>query len=86
MWKVIMIYIELIDSSHSDGIFVTQALQIHSISEPSVLGLGKLRLIQPGSSAILCPEESEGVWSFVLFNDAWSQKGHSASNTTVILA
>ena len=27
-----------------------------------------------------------GVWSFVLFNDAWSQKGHSASNTTVILA
>ena len=28
----------------------------------------------------------KGVWSFVLFNDAWSQKGHSASNTTVILA
>ena len=27
-----------------------------------------------------------GVWSFVLFNDAWSQKGHSALNTTVILA
>ena len=27
-----------------------------------------------------------GVWSFVLFNDAWSQKGHSASNMTVILA
>ena len=27
-----------------------------------------------------------GVLSFVLFNDAWSQKGHSASNTTVILA
>ena len=26
-----------------------------------------------------------GVRSFVLFNDAWSQKGHSASNTTVIL-
>ena len=26
-----------------------------------------------------------GVWSFVLFNNAWSQKGHSASNTTVIL-
>ena len=25
-------------------------------------------------------------WNFVLFNDAWSQKGHSASNTTVILA
>ena len=24
-----------------------------------------------------------GVLSFVLFNDAWSQKGHSASNTTV---
>ena len=27
-----------------------------------------------------------GVRSFVLFNDAWSQKGHSTSNTTVILA
>ena len=27
-----------------------------------------------------------GIWNFVLFNDAWSQKGHSASNTTVILA
>ena len=26
------------------------------------------------------------IWNFVLFNDAWSQKGHSASNTTVILA
>ena len=26
-----------------------------------------------------------GVWSFVLFNKAWSQKGHLASNTTVIL-
>ena len=25
-------------------------------------------------------------WNFVLFNDAWSQKGHSASNMTVILA
>ena len=29
--------------------------------------------------------EMKGVWSFVLFNDDWSQKGHSASNTTVIL-
>ena len=27
-----------------------------------------------------------GVGSFVLFNDTWSQIGHSASNTTVILA
>ena len=27
-----------------------------------------------------------GVWSFVLFNDAWSQKGHLVSNMTVILA
>ena len=27
-----------------------------------------------------------GIWSFVLFNDAWSQKGHSVSNTTVVLA
>ena len=27
-----------------------------------------------------------GVWSIVLFNDAWSHKGHSASNMTVILA
>ena len=26
-----------------------------------------------------------GVWSFVLFNDAWSQKGHSVLNTTAIL-
>ena len=26
-----------------------------------------------------------GIGNFVLFNDAWSQKGHSASNTTVIL-
>ena len=25
-------------------------------------------------------------WSFVLFNDTWSRKGHSVSNTTVILA
>ena len=24
-------------------------------------------------------EKKTGVWSFVLFNDAWSQKGHSAS-------
>ena len=26
---------------------------------------------------------SLGVWRFVLFNDAWSLKRHSASNTTV---
>ena len=32
------------------------------------------------------PRKSLEFWSFVLFNDAWSQKGHSASNTTVILA
>ena len=31
-------------------------------------------------------DKFNGVWSFVLFNDTWSQKGHSASNTTVILA
>ena len=28
----------------------------------------------------------QGILNFVLFNDVWSQKGHSASNTTVILA
>ena len=30
--------------------------------------------------------DGRGVLSFVLFNDAWSQNGHSGSNTTVILA
>ena len=28
-------------------------------------------------------EETPMNWSFVLFNEAWSQKGHSASNATV---
>ena len=27
-----------------------------------------------------------GIWNLLLFNDAWSQKGHSESNKTVILA
>ena len=38
-----------------------------------------------GLLVCLCTRNLE-FWNFVLFNDAWSQKGHSASNTTVILA
>ena len=49
--------------SHSDDIFVIQALQIHSLSEPSVQGLGTLGSIQPCSSAILCHEESKRKFS-----------------------
>ena len=51
-----------------------------------LLGISKSRTTtyHPQSDG-LCELEF-GVWSFVLFNDAWSQKGHSASNTTVILA
>ena len=30
-------------------------------------------------------EHNNGVWSFVLFNDAWSQKGHSASRNIIII-
>ena len=51
----------------------------------------KAALIYEGAFMILHNQVSLlagifGIWNFVLFNDAWSQKGHSASNTTVILA